>query len=84
MPNNNSRLIRDKGRALESYEEKNRMLLLANADYEHQKKTVKGHLLTIQTIEKAWSLNRGELTMFRGNHNRRMFGKVKIVKGPTK
>lgn len=60
-----------------NYEEQNRILLLANADYETQKKI--DHTITIPSIERFWGLPKERLRYFRANRKRRMHGKIKLT-----
>jgi hypothetical protein len=60
---------------LENWEAKNETLLLANADYEEQKR-LRGHKLSTRAVERFWKLRAGQLSSYRANRNRRKFGRV--------
>ena len=79
----NSVKVRDNKKAREVYEEKYATLLLANADYEERRQRIKGHSVSLRQTERHWKIPAGSLIRFRGGHNRRAFGKVKVLKGKT-
>jgi len=55
----------------EDFEEKRRMVLLANADYETQMEDPP-YGFNIRKIEKQWGLNENQLLNFRANYKRRL------------